>query len=311
MLQQTQVSRVADRFEPFLRVFPTPRAMAAVGESDVVREWSGLGYYRRARNLHKLAVAIVREHRGRVPTDASELVKLPGVGRYTAGAIASIVHGERVPIVDGNVARVLLRVHGDRRVATDKLVVDEVWKWSDQYVRGAGDPSIANEGLMELGALVCTPKCPRCDECPLHRQCRARQRGLQESIPEKLPAARRREERVHALVVVHRGRVLLAQRRADELWAGMMLPPMVRDEGIGEAGDPVVSPFGASCRQSASITFDTSGCRLHIAVWHARAKSPSAMGRWLSGRSTSWVLRANSQEVRVGVTARILEAAGV
>ncbi len=311
MLQQTQVSRVVDRFEPFLKLFPTPRSMSAASEDEVVRAWSGLGYYRRARSLHKLSRAIVREHGGRVPTTVAGLVGLPGVGRYTAGAIASIVHGEPVAIVDGNVARVLLRVRGDHRCPTDRQVVDDVWKWAEQYVQGSTDPCLANEGLMELGALVCTPKSPQCEACPLRRKCVARRAGLQELIPVRSTLTKRREERVHALVILRRGKLLLSQRRMDELWAGMMLPPMVGAADSSGSARDASGPFGAAGRRAGAITFDTSSCRLHITVWRGASVSASALSEWFPGASTSWVPRTGSPEVLVGVTARILDAAGV
>ena len=179
LLQQTQVARVAERFPEFMRLFPTPKAMALAGEAAVLRAWRGLGYYRRARSLHAAAVAVVERHGGRVPSDARRLRELPGVGRYTAGAVASIAFGKAEAIVDGNVMRVLARL-ADRRAST----VDpagQAWCWSqaERLAVAARRPGVTNEALMELGATVCTPANPRCDACPLARLCRSRSAGTQ------------------------------------------------------------------------------------------------------------------------------------
>ena len=160
MAQQTQVRRVAERFERLLRRFPTPAAMAAAPLADVLEEWQGLGYYRRARMLHAAAAAIVERHGGRVPRQLEALLDLPGVGPYTAGAVASIAFGARAPIVDGNVARVLLRVAGVELAADAPRAQRWCWERAEALVARAGSPAILNEGLMELGATICTPAAP-------------------------------------------------------------------------------------------------------------------------------------------------------
>ncbi|MFG0315432.1 MAG: A/G-specific adenine glycosylase, partial [Phycisphaerales bacterium] len=162
MLQQTQVSRVIEKFGPFLERFPTVEALAAAPEDDVLAAWSGLGYYRRARLLHACAKAIVEHHDGVVPDSLDDLLELPGIGRYTAGAIASMVFGQRAPIVDGNVARVLLRVHNKPVPQTEKTTIDWAWQRAEELVGACDDPAVFNEAMMELGATVCVPKGPRC-----------------------------------------------------------------------------------------------------------------------------------------------------
>ncbi|MDA0803538.1 MAG: hypothetical protein O2819_07280 [Planctomycetota bacterium] len=305
MLQQTQVSRAVERFETFMRLFPSPNRMANGTESAVVRAWSGLGYYRRARSLHRLARVLRDEYGGRVPMSMEALLALPGVGRYTAGAILSIVGGQTEPIVDGNVARVILRVLGDERPLDQAPVPELLWEWAGEFVSAARSPAVANEGLMELGAMVCTPRGPKCGECPVAKSCRARARGLTEVIPAKSRRVHRREEHWHALACVNRGRLLLAKRPDGELWGGMLLVPMLRVTGSTRR------PFGDAAERAAQVTFDTSACRLHISVWRSDSRGAAAIGKRRSGAATSWVSRASSPEVRVGVTARILEAAGV
>ncbi|MBM4114191.1 MAG: A/G-specific adenine glycosylase, partial [Phycisphaerae bacterium] len=221
MSQQTQLSRVEERFESFMTRFPTPRALAESSERDVLELWQGLGYYRRARLLREAARAIERDFGGRVPARAQELATLPGVGRYTAGAVASIVHGERVPIVDGNVSRVLLRVLGERRPMRDSRAVRRCWSEAEALVNAARRPGRLNEGLMELGALVCTPSNPKCGECPLRGECRARTQRRADSIPTAPPRAVRPTVVVEAFVIERRGRVLLEQRDGAGMWAGL------------------------------------------------------------------------------------------
>jgi len=177
MLQQTQVARVIEKFTEFVGRFPTVEALARADEGGVLAVWSGLGYYRRARHLHRAAREIVARFEGRVPTTVEELMTLPGVGRYTAGAVASMVFGRAEPLVDGNVARVLVRIEGRECSAAEGVA----WAWerAGELVRIAEapkgqsakrsllGPGVFNEGLMELGAVVCVPRGPRCGVCPV------------------------------------------------------------------------------------------------------------------------------------------------
>ncbi|MCC6742070.1 MAG: A/G-specific adenine glycosylase [Planctomycetia bacterium] len=205
MLQQTTVKAVVPRFERFLRRWPDLGALAAASEQEVVEEWAGLGYYSRARNLHRAARAMMERHGGDVPATAEELRALPGIGAYTAGAILSIGHGVRAACVDGNVRRVISRLDG-RDYGAREL-----------EARAAGlvparNPGAWNEALMELGATVCLPRDPRCAECPLAAGCVARREGT----AERLPAAKARpqtvEEDASYALVLQDGRALLGRR---------------------------------------------------------------------------------------------------
>lgn len=238
MLQQTQVSRVVEKFEPFLDRFPTVEALAIAPEDDVLAAWSGLGYYRRARLLHACARAIVEHHDGVVPGSVDELLKLPGIGRYTAGAIASMVFGQRAPIVDGNVARVLLRVHNKPVPQTEKTTVAWAWERAEQLVETCDDPAVFNEAMMELGATVCVPKGPRCLRCPISDHCGALAAGTTESIP--LPKPKAKQKRLYcASVVVRDGDGIHLEQRPDSgMWAGMyQLPTLERDDRAHKPGD--------------------------------------------------------------------------
>jgi A/G-specific adenine glycosylase len=227
MLQQTQVSRVAGRFEAFVERFPDVATLAAAPEQAVLAAWQGLGYYRRARNLHAAAKAVVERHRGEVPAGLDELRALPGVGAYTAGAIASIGHGKVAAIVDTNVARVLLRIAGRPGSTSDPASMRWCWERAESLVRLAESPSRLNEGLMELGSTVCTSASPRCSTCPLRGRCVARREGTVDRIPAPKVKATRRPVHFHVVVCVRQGRILLERRGEDGLWAGLWQPPTV------------------------------------------------------------------------------------
>ncbi len=220
MLQQTQVATVTAYYERFLRRFPTVESLARAPQEAVLALWSGLGYYRRARMLHEAARRIVREHGGEVPSTVDELARLPGIGRYTAGAIASIVFGRREPVLDGNVRRVLIRWQATDGDPDAPDLRKRLWDLAEALVprRRPGD---FNQSLMELGATVCTPRAPGCGVCPLRRSCAARRLGLTEILPR---AKRRRTPEalnIVALAVERDGRLLFVRRPARGLWGGL------------------------------------------------------------------------------------------
>jgi A/G-specific adenine glycosylase len=220
MLQQTQVATVVPYFERFLRAFPTVADLAAAALADVLRLWEGLGYYRRARDLHRAARLLVERHGGAFPDDPAVLGRLPGLGRYTRNAVLSQAFDRRLPILEANSRRVLSRLFGRAEDPRQAEANRWLWRAAEDVLpaRGAG---AFNQALMELGALVCTPLAPDCAGCPLAPRCRARRLGLQGQIPARAPAppATRVEE---AAVVVWRGRrVLLVQRPPGGRWAGL------------------------------------------------------------------------------------------
>jgi len=233
MLQQTRVDTVIGYYERFMRAYPTVSALADADLGDVLAKWSGLGYYRRARLLHQGAATV---RKGGLPKTARDLELLPGIGRYTAGAIASIAHGEATPIVDGNVSRVLARWFAIEADVSGSAGQRRVWDLAGELVRTPPAPDDAgafNQALMELGATVCTPRSPRCEGCPVRHHCEARARGLQE----RLPIVKRKAPPVVwkrvALVAVSGARVLLGRRAGGALMEGMWEPPMAdaSDEG--------------------------------------------------------------------------------
>lgn len=185
MLQQTQAATVIPYLQPWLERFPTVESLAAAELGDVLKAWEGLGYYSRARNLHKAAGVVVEQHGGRLPADRRSLLALPGVGKYTAGALLSIAFGQRASVLDGNVKRVLARVYDVAGEIGQSATETQLWRLAEGLVE-AVEPQQAgplNEALMDLGATVCLPQRPRCLLCPLHDPCLARQRGTQEERP--------------------------------------------------------------------------------------------------------------------------------
>lgn len=227
MLQQTQVARVSEAWQDFLRLFPTIFSLAAASDEKVLKAWQGLGYYRRARNLHAAAQVIVASHSGEIPDNRQQLEELPGIGPYCAGAISSIAFGKREAIVDGNVARVMMRIHGKNVDAVSRTGNAWLWNRAREYVRGASDCALANEGLMELGAIVCTPSSPHCERCPLENLCAARAAGMQDRIPRPRRRASRTVLYAQVILATVGDRSALVRRAPRGLWAGMMFPPMM------------------------------------------------------------------------------------
>lgn len=232
MLQQTQAARVAEVFEKFMRQFPSPAVLAGSEEDEVVAAWKGLGYYRRARMLRAAAVVICTEHGGKVPQDLTSLEALPGVGRYTAGAVASIAFGQRAAIVDGNVARVIARLDAIDQPGGDSQLMRHAWQRATDLVTACKDPATLNEGLMELGASICTPapRDPRCTECPLRKSCKAFSLGVASQIPRPRPQTKRRILYHHAVAIERDERWLLMRRNRNSHWAGMWELPSVEDD---------------------------------------------------------------------------------
>ncbi|MEO8357492.1 MAG: A/G-specific adenine glycosylase [Chloroflexota bacterium] len=239
MLQQTRVETVIPYFEKWMHLFPTVTALAEASEQSVLNAWEGLGYYSRARNLHKAAQLIVSQHNGELPRDLDELRKLPGIGRYTLGAIASIAFDMSVPALDGNIKRVYARVFDISEPVDSPGGEKILWELVEKQLpkKEAGDH---NQALMDLGASICIPKNPRCLICPLMRVCKARQNGTQNERPVKMPK-KNVPHHVHvAGLMIRRGRVLLARRPSKGLLGGMWEFPNGRVAPQGAVnGDPL------------------------------------------------------------------------
>jgi len=294
MLQQTQVATVLRYFSRWMQRFPTVRALAQAREADVLHAWQGLGYYSRARRLHAGARVVVERHAGELPREHSALLALPGIGAYSAGAIASIAFGERAPLVDGNVIRVLARRFGLRGDPNKLPLKRALWQLAGELVP-AKRPGDFNQALMELGATICTPRGPKCAECPLRAACIARRDGLVERLPE-LPA-RAKATRVHvAAALLRAGEHVHVVRLAPEAprWAGLWTFPYA-EVGAGETPDAaarraVLAGIGADVRvgaRLAKVTHTITRFRIELELYEAAlvqrakggAKRPSNVAR--------------------------------
>ncbi|WP_414500262.1 A/G-specific adenine glycosylase [Zymobacter sp. IVIA_12111.31 C1] len=222
MLQQTQVATVIDYFDRFMVRFPTVEALAAAPLDDVLHLWTGLGYYARARNLHKAAIVVVEQYGGRFPTDSvDEMASLPGIGRSTAGAVISLATGQRAPILDGNVKRVLTRLHAVEGWPGRPAVERSLWDIAEHYTptERAGDYT---QVMMDLGATLCTRKAPACLLCPVQDWCEAHRLGRETDFPSSKPKKVAPTRHAHALMLVDpAGRVMLEQRPAEGIWGGL------------------------------------------------------------------------------------------
>ena len=271
MLQQTRVAAVMPYFTRFIAALPDVSSLAAADDDALMKLWEGLGYYNRARNLKKAANLIMEEHSGVIPKDFDALLKLPGVGRYTAGAISSIAYGARTPAVDGNVLRVVARLTASRedilRDKTKRAVEDAL------AVVMPKDAGQFNQAMMELGALVCLPRAARCDECPLAALCRAHAEGLETELPVKTPKKERRVEARTVLLIEQDGRFAIAQRPQRGLLAGLWeLPNFAGEKNRAEilalckrAG---LSPKSVRRMKAARHIF--THIEWHLSGWHIR-----------------------------------------
>jgi A/G-specific adenine glycosylase len=265
MLQQTRVETVSPYFERFMAQFPTPLALAEAAEDEVLSAWSGLGYYRRARMLHAGARVVARA--AGIPRNREGLLGLPGIGRYTAGAIASIAFGEAVGLVDGNVARVLARLFA---IEDDikRAGMRRAERLAEELVH-EGDPGAWNQALMELGATVCTPRAPACERCPVASSCRAFTEGRTLELPVVSAKAKPKPQRMQALVARKDGRILLARRRSAGLFGGLWEPPSI--DGGARARDDLLQRFErfdlSAVQHRGRVTHVLSHRRLTIDVY--------------------------------------------
>jgi A/G-specific adenine glycosylase len=227
MLQQTQVAAVLGYYARFLERFPTVHELAAAPNEDVMAHWSGLGYYTRARNLHACARRVVDEYGGVFPSDPALLAGLPGIGRSTAAAIAAFSNGVRAAILDGNVKRVFARVFGIDAYPGEKKVEDALWRRAEALLPAGVGIEAYTQGLMDLGATLCTRSSPDCPRCPLRERCVAFATNRTAELPVRKPKKATPEKRALMMVVIDGGEVLLQQRPATGIWGGLCSLPEV------------------------------------------------------------------------------------
>jgi A/G-specific adenine glycosylase len=247
MLQQTRVETVIPYFVKWMRLFPDVRSLAQASEHDVLNAWEGLGYYSRARNLHKAARIIAEQYHGEIPRDLDALRRLPGIGRYTSGAIASIAFDMDVAALDGNIKRVYARIFDLTEPVDSAAGEKTLWDLAEHNLP-PGHAGDYNQALMDLGATICVPKNPRCLICPVMKLCTARQNGTQNQRPVKMPK-KEVPHYVHAAaVIIERGRVLLSQRPSNGLLGGMWEFPNGRVNGDPARGLPKTLRAGYNLR---------------------------------------------------------------
>lgn len=220
MLQQTQVKTVLPYFERWMKALPTMESVASADEQMILKLWEGLGYYSRARNLQKAACTIVEKHGGKFPSAFEAIRALPGIGRYTAGAIASIAFNEERPILDGNVIRVLTRLQNDPSNIREARAVKRLWKSAEDLIP-SGRARDFNQGLMELGALVCTPKNPNCRECPLQAECKAYAAGTMEWLPNRGKSTKIIPITVAVAILQKANKIFIQRRQSKGLMGGL------------------------------------------------------------------------------------------
>lgn len=271
MLQQTRVEAVKPYFQRFIQELPDVAALAAASEERIIKLWEGLGYYSRARNLKKAATLLMEQFNGQLPADFAALCKLPGLGEYSAGAIASIAFDLRVPAVDGNVLRVVARLMNDNRNIEDTAVKKEfrqtVWDVLPQH--RVGD---FNQSLMELGALICLPNGrPLCESCPVQNLCQAYAAGTQLTLPTRQKKPRRRQEEKTVLLLCRPGEVQITQRPANgllaSLWEFPTLPGLHTAAEIAEllsVPESAVAPLGHAVHIFSHIEWQMEGYRVEL-----------------------------------------------
>jgi A/G-specific adenine glycosylase len=280
MLQQTQVKTVLAYWERWMKLFPNIFALAHATEPDVLKAWEGLGYYTRARNLQAAARKICSEYGGKFPNSYEGLIALPGIGRYTAGAICSIAFGQRTAILDGNVARVLSRFFMVPGALKETATQRKLWSFSGALVQAASNTSALNQGLMELGAIICLPRAPLCSACPLGDQCQARRQKRVEEFPERAEAVELKQRAFIALLLRRGDLVLVRQRAGDVVNGGLWEFPNV-EFAAAQSPSEAIASFGMELDLVKTIKHTITRNRITL---HAFAGTANGNSRALATR---------------------------
>lgn len=300
MLQQTQVKTVIPYWNRWMQKFPNIEALAKAKPDEVLKHWEGLGYYSRSRNISHAAKIILSKHKGIFPHDFDEIIALPGIGPYTAGAICSIAFNQPAPILDGNIIRVLTRVFGIRTNPREARTNKRLWKLATDLVKQAGQVrhrhrhacSKFNQGLMELGATVCTPRNPQCAACPLRLHCTAFKKDLMAVLPNLRPHRDVQRCRVLAFVVVHENRFLVRRRPAVGINAGLWEFPNLetpsRDDGTTTAAKFCLGFEPHQIQPLCNINHTITRSRIRLEVFTCRIEQrPPRLPRSIEWRSLS------------------------
>lgn len=273
ILQQTRVNQGISYYHRFIKQFPTVDKLAAAGETEVLRVWQGLGYYSRARNLLRSAKMISRDYQGKFPSRYTDLIKLPGIGRYTAAAIASIAFSECRAVVDGNVYRVLSRIYAIGR-DIGKLSVQQHFQTLAAQLIPCSRPGDFNQAIMELGALICTPKNPSCPNCPVQDFCRAYSSGTQKKFPVKNKSNLRRQRVFHYFIIHYGNRILMQKRTQNDIWKGLYEFYLVEKKGrspFHTKPDPLIEsikPYALIQKDHSILDYNLSHQRIKAHFTH-------------------------------------------
>lgn len=292
MLQQTQVATVVPYFERFMHRFPSVATLASADEREVLTLWEGLGYYRRARQLHQAARQIVAAHAGDFPADPLLAAALPGVGRYTLGAVLSQAYGQRLPAVDGNVIRVLARWFACSENPRQARIQRWFWDIADQLVPAEG-PGDFNQALMELGQTICTPRRPQCGACPVRSMCRAFDLGAVERFPPAVPRPQATAVREVAVILEARRKLLILQRHASGRWGNLWEFPhgeiRERETAAAAAQRLAVEQTGLDARRPRPLfTLDHQVTRFRISLEVFHAETARRRVRLAAHRAAEW-----------------------
>jgi A/G-specific adenine glycosylase len=304
MLQQTQVKTVVPYWQRWMRALPDMAAVARAKPERLHKLWEGLGYYARVRNLQKAAQLIVEKHGGTFPEEFEQVLELPGIGRYTAGAICSIAFNQPKPILDGNVVRVLTRLFGVAGNPRGKENNQRLWRISEELVRQAAKPSDLNQSLMELGALVCTPREPRCGVCPVAVHCVAYRQGRVQELPSLGQRVRATPRRFVAFVARRRGRLLVRQRPAGVVNAHLWEFPNAElgpdDSGLRRAARRVLGLTPKTLQPLCVIKHSITRYRITLEVLRVGSDRASgagpAKGQWMNRKELSQLAFASAHK---------------
>lgn len=286
MLQQTQVGTVIPYYERFLLRFPTLKTLAEAPLEAVLAHWAGLGYYSRAKNLHRGAHFILENYRGQFPKSRDEILQVPGIGPYTAGAILSIAWDLKVPLVDGNVERVFSRYFGLDKPIDSREAKIFFWQKAEELVHVCASARIFNQGLMELGSLICTKASPSCNRCPVSSSCVALKKGLVEKLPYKKTKKHYREVSLLKFLCEKEGKIWLRKNTDEEWWSGLWDFPSRTLKSprkwVAEVENQVQRFQASSWRELSHQKHTVTHHRLDIIPVHLKVKrAPLKGGKWV------------------------------
>lgn len=290
MLQQTQVTTVIGYYQRFLARFPDIKSLAQASQDEVMPYWAGLGYYARARNLHRCAQAVCRDWGGQFPRNSQDIATLPGIGRSTAAAIAAFSHKERSPIMDGNVKRVFTRYFGIEGITSVRATEQALWHTAEAVLDAAPrnlDMTAYTQGLMDLGSQCCTRSRPSCTACPLQQHCYARIHARQHELPTPRKKKPSPERECRMLIARHADHILLEQQPSPGIWGGLWSLPRYESDEALQAACCQWGGHDAPAQKMAGLVHVFTHFRLHIEPWYVvndtpRLAEPAAAQRWVA-----------------------------